>query len=141
MQLSKAPQYTYTRTSVGFERLFDQLEAQFTNSSQGYPHYNIIQTSEDTYLISLAVAGFTMSDLEIVKEGKVLTISGAQPEIGDIEYLHKGIASRNFRKDFTLAEHVSVEEASLDLGMLNISLRMIIPEDLKPTTIDIKTIR
>jgi len=92
-------------------------------------------------MISVAVAGFTMEDLDITQEGNNLTISGNKPELSDRLYLHKGIANRNFLREFTLADHVEVDEASLDLGMLNISLFRNVPEALQPKKIAIKTVK
>jgi molecular chaperone IbpA len=89
-------------------------------------------------MISLAVAGFGMDNLEITKDGDQLKIEGTAPK-GDSEvnYLHKGIGGRNFRREFTLAEHVNVENASLELGMLNVHLKRDVPEELQPKKIKI----
>jgi len=86
----------------------------------------------------LAVAGFGMDNLEITKDGDQLKIEGTAPK-GDSEvnYLHKGIGGRNFRREFTLADHVEVEGATLELGMLNVHLKREVPEALKPKTIKI----
>jgi molecular chaperone IbpA len=117
------------------------MERKFANSpnSNGYPPYNIAQINEDEYMISLAVAGFGMDNLEITKDGNILTIEGTSPK-GDenVNYLHKGIGGRNFRREFTLADHVEVESAGLELGMLNIHLKREVPEALKPKKIEIK---
>jgi len=130
------------RQTVGFDRLFNEIERQFSNSqATGYPPYNIEQIEDDKYMISVAVAGFTMEDLDITQEGNNLTISGNKPELSDRLYLHKGIANRNFLREFTLADHVEVDEASLDLGMLNISLFRNVPEALQPKKIAIKTVK
>jgi molecular chaperone IbpA len=128
------------RATIGFDRLFDEMERKFANSpnSNGYPPYNIAQINEDEYMISLAVAGFGMDNLDITKDKNILTIEGTSPK-GDenVNYLHKGIAGRNFRREFTLADHVEVEGASLELGMLNIHLRREVPEELQPKKIAI----
>lgn len=131
----------FTRSTIGFDRLFDELDRQFANtSSTGYPPYNIAAIDENEYMISLAVAGFGMDNLEITKDGNLLTVEGTAPK-GDEEtrYLHKGIAGRNFRRQFTLADHVEVESANLELGMLNIHLVRRIPEELQPKRIAINT--
>ena len=129
------------RATIGFDRLFNELETQFANSpnSQGYPPYNIAQINEDEYMISVAVAGFGMDNLDIEKDGKTLRIEGNAPK-GDenVNYLHKGIGGRNFRREFTLADHVEVAGATLELGMLNIHLKREVPEALKPKKIEIK---
>ena len=130
----------FNRATIGFDRLFNELDRKFANSpnGNGYPPYNIAQINEDEYMISLAVAGFGMDNLEITKDGKTLRIEGNAPK-GDehVNYLHKGIGGRNFRREFTLADHVEVVNAGLELGMLNVHLKREIPEELQPKTIEI----
>ena len=130
----------FTRATVGFDRLFEEMTRSFENSkSNGYPPYNIAQINEDEYMISIAVAGFGMDNLDITKDKNILTVEGTAPKGGeDVNYLHKGIGGRNFRKQFTLAEHVEVEQAGLELGMLNIHLKREVPEELQPKRIAIK---
>ena len=129
----------FHRATIGFDRLFDEMEARFANSqSQGYPPYNIVQINEDEYMISLAVAGFGMDNLDITKEGNILRIEGMSPKGAEhVNYLHKGIGERNFRREFTLADHMEVEQASLELGMLAIHLKREVPEELQPKKINI----
>jgi molecular chaperone IbpA len=131
----------FHRATIGFDRLFNELERSFQNSpnSNGYPPYNIAQINEDEYMISLAVAGFGMDNLEITKDGNILRVEGTSPK-GDekVNYLHKGIGGRNFRREFTLADHVEVQNAGLELGMLNIHLVREVPEELQPKKIAIK---
>ena len=127
------------RATIGFDRLFSELDRQFANSqSNGYPPYNIAQIDEDEYMISLAVAGFGMDNLEITKDKNILRVEGTSPK-GDenVNYLHKGIGGRNFRREFTLADHVEVVSAGLDLGMLNVHLKREVPEELQPKKIEI----
>ena len=130
----------FHRATIGFDRIFEQMERQFANSpnGQGYPPYNIAQINEDEFMISLAVAGFGMDNLSIEKDGDQLKVEGTAPK-GDeeVNYLHKGIGGRNFRREFTLADHVEVENAQLELGMLNIHLKRNIPEELQPKKIKI----
>tara|TARA_B100000780_G_scaffold278320_1_gene251453 strand:- start:363 stop:833 length:471 start_codon:yes stop_codon:yes gene_type:complete len=138
LQTLDLPQFH--RASIGFERLFEQMNTQFANSpnGNGYPPYNIAQINEDEYMISLAVAGFSMDNLEITKDGDQLKVEGTPPKGDDeVNYLHKGIGGRNFRREFTLADHVEVEGATLELGMLNIHLKRNLPDALKPKTIEI----
>ncbi len=128
--------------AIGFDRLFNELDRQFANSkSGGYPPYNIAKINEDEFMISLAVAGFGMENLDVIKDGNTLRVEGTSPR-GDeeVDYLHKGIAERNFRREFTLADHVEVEDATLDLGMLNIHLKREVPEELQPKSIKINTV-
>jgi molecular chaperone IbpA len=131
---------SFHRATIGFDRLFNEMEARFANSaSQGYPPYNIAQINDDEYMISIAVAGFGMDNLDVTKDKNILRIEGTSPK-GDenVNYLHKGIGSRNFRREFTLADHVEVENATLELGMLNIHLKRVVPEELQPKKIAIK---
>ena len=130
----------FHRATIGFDRMFEDLNREFTNTkSQGYPPYNVIQENDDEYTISLAIAGFSMDDLDITLEKNVLTIEGTSPEVPEGKnYLHKGIGNRNFRRQFTLAEHIEVEQAGLELGMLNIHLVRNVPEAQKPKKISIK---
>ena len=132
---------SFHRATIGFDRLFNELERGFANSpnGNGYPPYNIAQINEDEYMISVAVAGFGMDNLSIEKDGNILKIEGVAPK-GDehVNYLHKGIGGRNFRKEFTLADHVEVVNATLELGMLNVHLVREVPEALQPKKIAIK---
>ena len=131
----------FHRATIGFDRLFNDLERQFANSpnGNGYPPYNIAQVNDDEFMISVAVAGFGMDNLDITKDGKILRIEGTAPK-GDesVNYLHKGIGGRNFRREFTLADYVEVEGATLELGMLNVHLKREVPEALQPKKIAIK---
>ena len=128
----------FHRATIGFDRLFNELEFVNRTNGQGYPPYNIAQINDDEFMISVAVAGFGMDNLEITKDGNQLKIEGTAPK-GDeeVNYLHKGIGGRNFRREFTLADHVKVADASLELGMLNVHLVREVPEALKPKTIKI----
>ena len=132
----------FHRATIGFDRLFNEMERQFANSpnGNGYPPYNIAQINDDEYMISLAVAGFGMDNLEITTDGDQLKIEGTAPKGDDeVNYLHKGIGGRNFRREFTLADHVKVADAKLELGMLNIHLKREVPEALKPKKIEINS--
>lgn len=126
------------RGTIGFDRVFDALFAeQGHRPEQNYPPYNIVQLSEDEYMISIAVAGFSMQNLNIVKDKNILRVEGEPQDETDVKYLHKGIGGRRFRREFHLADYVEVESAALELGMLNIHLKRIVPEDLLPKTIEI----
>ena len=128
------------KATIGFDRLFNELERGFANSpnGNGYPPYNIAQINDDEYMISLAVAGFGMDNLDITKDGNILRVEGTSPKGGEnVNYLHKGIGERNFRREFTLADHVEVENAGLEHGMLNIHLKREVPEELQPKKIAI----
>lgn len=132
----------FARSTVGFNRLFNELDRQLQNSpnATGYPPYNIVQINDNEYMISIAVAGFGMDNLDITKDGNVLRVEGIAVISNDnVNYLHKGIAGRNFCREFTLADHVEVESANLELGMLNIYLKQVVPEELQPKKIAINT--
>jgi molecular chaperone IbpA len=133
----------FYKQTVGFDRLFNDLERAFTgpsSSNVGYPPYNIAKTDTNKYLISIAVAGFAMENLEITQDGNWLTVTGSAPEQNDddITYIHRGLAGRSFERKFQIADHIEVQEAKLELGVLNIYLEQIIPEELLPRRIEIK---
>jgi len=131
----------FHRQFIGFDRLFDEMDRAFENSPKGgsYPPYNIAQINDNEYMISIAVAGFGMDNLEITKDKDVLRVEGNAPKGDeDVNYLHKGIGGRNFRREFHLADHVDVHSANLELGMLNIHLKREVPEELQPKKIKIQ---
>jgi molecular chaperone IbpA len=125
--------------AVGFDSLFDEMIR--INAQQGgtnYPPFNIVQINEDEYVISLAVAGFGPDNIDVTKEGNYLVIDGAPVlPLEDINYLHKGISTRSFRREFKLADHVEIENCNLELGILSIKLKRTIPEEQKPKKIAI----
>ena len=128
----------FHRATIGFDRLFKELASGFANSpnGNGYPPYNIAQINENEYMISVAVAGFGMDNLSIEKDGDTLKIEGTAPKGDDeVNYLHRGIGGRSFRREFTLAEHVDVHNAELKNGMLNIHLKREVPQELQPKKI------
>jgi molecular chaperone IbpA len=126
---------------IGFDTMFDELHRIHSQQSgTNYPPYNVVQISEDEYMISLAVAGFGLDNLTVTKDKNFLIIEGKQHElIDDVEpnYLHRGISARDFRREFKLADHVEIDNAHLELGILNIHLKRDIPEAQKPKTIAI----
>ena len=127
------------RSTVGFDRLFDMLDATpQVDASQSYPPYNIERTDETHYRITLAVAGFAEKDLDVeVREG-VLTVEGKRAgEEGEKAFLHRGIAGRAFERRFQLAENVEVRGARLENGLLHVDLERIVPEEKKPRRIEI----
>ncbi|MCF3935798.1 Hsp20 family protein [Acuticoccus sp. M5D2P5] len=130
------------RSTVGFDRLFSLLDnASAVNQAQSYPPYNIERTAEDEYRITMAVAGFTEDELTVeVKEGS-LTVTGqkAEADQNDENILYRGIAARAFERRFQLADHVHVTGASLEHGLLHVSLKREVPEAKKPRTIAIES--
>ncbi|MBL1421070.1 MAG: Hsp20 family protein [Alphaproteobacteria bacterium] len=129
------------KTTVGFDRLaslFDELSVNESNSPT-YPPYNIERINDDEYRISMAVAGFTDDELNIEIEGNALSISGQKvAKDEEIEYLHRGIATRNFERKFELDDYVVVSGAGLENGLLHIALKREVPEAKKPRSIPIK---
>jgi molecular chaperone IbpA len=128
-QLSKA--------LVGFDRYFTAPHHQNGN----YPPHNIVKYSEDTYGIEVAVAGFTKDEVTVEVDQDQLTIRGIKDrpnaDVG-IEYLHRGLAARDFEQTFTLAEYMEVVGAKVDNGMLQIDIKRVVPEALKPRQIEVK---
>ena len=132
-----APMY---RSSVGFDRVFNLLEnAQRASSISDWPPYDIIKTGDDTYLISIVVAGFAQDNLDITFRSGLLTVTGKKQEAAADGYLHRGIAGRPFEHRFALADHVRVNGADLSNGLLSIDLVREIPEALKPRKISIQS--
>jgi len=130
----------YRRTTVGFDRLFDLLESSMRSAAaDNYPPVNIERLGEDQYRITLALAGFSREDLDIVAQQNMLTISGRkedEPEQGR-QYLHQGIGARSFERRFELADFVRVQSADLKDGLLVIDLVREIPDAMRPRHIEI----
>lgn len=127
------------RSTVGFDRLFDLLDS---NGRPDWPPYDIEKLSDDEYRISMAVAGFGESEIEITQQGSDLVVVGQKDARDDgRQLLHRGIATRSFKQMFSLADHVKVVNASMDNGLLTISLFREVPEQLKPRKIEIGQLR
>ena len=132
----------FYRSTVGFDRLFSLLDQSASESSPGYPPYNIERTGENNFRISVAVSGFSPNEISIVAKENTLTIKGekAANENGQTaEVLYRGIASRAFERQFQLADFVQVKNASLENGLLHVDLVREIPEAAKPRQIPITT--
>tara|TARA_B110001454_G_scaffold133045_1_gene123869 strand:- start:1424 stop:1849 length:426 start_codon:yes stop_codon:yes gene_type:complete len=129
----------FYKTAIGFDRLFDDMNTTFAaNTSGGYPPYNIVKVSESSYSISLAVAGFDKDEIKIQQDGNSLSINAEKKDSEEeIEYLYKGIGTRNFTRDFSLADYVEVKSSKLDNGILVVTLEQNIPDEKKPRTIKI----
>lgn len=128
------------RSTVGFDRLATLLDSALQhNHGNGYPPYNIETTEDNEYAITVAVAGFSESELDIQTERGVLTIRGEKDTSGKEErtYLYQGIANRTFERKFQLADHVKVVDAQLENGILRIDLVKEVPEAMKPKKIAI----
>lgn len=129
----------YRRSTVGFDRLFDLLENTARNAGgDNYPPFNIERRGEDSYRITLAVAGFRAEDLDITAQQNLLVVQGRKrDEASEGEMLHVGIANRGFERRFELADYVRVADADLADGLLVIDLVREVPEAMKPKKIAI----
>ena len=123
---------------IGFNRELGRLNTAHKTNSQSYPPYDLLKLDEDTYRISLAVAGFSRENIDISVDNGTLIIKGEIVEVIDAEVVHKGIAGRKFVRSFALGEYMEVTGAEMKDGMLHINVDRIIPEDKKPKTIKIK---
>src|SRR3546814_12633858 len=127
----------YRRSTVGFDRLFNLLEAG-AREDDGYPPFDILKDGEDSYRITLAVAGFRPEDIEVVAQQNQLTVTGKRAEDnGKGDYLHRGIAARAFERRFQLADFVEAGNASFENGLLSIALQRVVPEAMKPRRIQL----
>jgi molecular chaperone IbpA len=123
---------------IGFNRELSRLNTAHKTNSQAYPPYDLLKLDEDTYRLSVAVAGFTKDDVNVSVDNGTLLIKGEIVEVTDAEVVHKGIATRKFTRSFALGEYMEVTGADLKDGMLHISIDRVIPEDKKPKSIKIK---
>lgn len=126
------------RSSIGFDRIFDLLE----NSSRlqpidNWPPYDIVREGEDTYRITMAVAGFKPEELSVTYEPNLLVVRGTKSEKEDTEYLHHGMATRSFERRFELADFVEISDAAVENGLLVLSMKRELPEAMKPRRIAI----
>lgn len=139
-QLVRFDTTALNKALVGFDRMFDDLEHRYaTQSNTNYPPYNIVKTDEDTYEIQIAVSGFDKDDVSVEIDQNQLVIKGINKtaQSADIQYLHRGLAARDFTRVFTLAEHMVVGEGRIKNGILSVIITRVIPEALKPRTIQI----
>jgi molecular chaperone IbpA len=126
------------RTAIGFDRMARLMStAQEVAAAPTYPPYNIAKTGDDSYRLTMAVAGFSQDDLELTVKDNALVIAGKVAADADGELLHRGIAGRAFERRFALADHIVVEGADLRHGLLHVSLKRVVPEALKPRRIEI----
>ena len=126
------------RSTIGFDRLLELIDAaQHTGTDDNYPPCDVERLGEDRYQISLALAGFSSDEIAIAAEQNVLTVEGRKAEKQQREFLHHGISSRPFRRQFNLADYVQVKGAAFDNGLLQIELVRQVPEAMKPRRISI----
>jgi len=123
---------------IGFNRELSRLNNAHKVNSNSYPPYDLLKLDEDTYRISLAIAGFSKDDINVSVDNGTLIIKGEILEVTDAEVVHKGIAGRKFTRSFALGEYMEVTGAEMKDGMLHINVDRIVPEEKKPKTIKIK---
>jgi molecular chaperone IbpA len=129
-----------TPYAVGFDRVFDQLQNYAVNNSQstGFPPYNIRKGGDYTFVIEMALAGFSKSDIEVEVEDGLLTVRSIKENDENDNPQYRGISYRKFNRKFTLADDIVVNDASLENGMLEVNLERIVPDAKKPHKIKIK---
>ncbi len=126
------------RTAIGFDRLARLMDTAQDTTAQSYPPYNIERTGDDSYRLTMAVAGFGQEDLEMtVKENTLIIAGRVQNEAAQGEVLYRGIAGRAFERRFVLADHIVVDGAEMKNGLLHVGLKRVVPEALKPRRITI----
>ena len=124
---------------IGFNREIERMaNVHSAASRQSYPPYDVLKLDDDTYLVSLAVAGFTKDNITVSVDNGTLVVSGEIVEVTDAEVLHKGIAARKFTRSFALGEYMEVTSAELKDGMLHVHVVRVVPEEKKPKYIKIK---
>ena len=128
----------FYRNTIGMDRLFDRIVNQFDQTTAtNYPPYDIIKTSDDSYEIRVAVAGFAQGDLDVTFHEGQLVITGEKKVEQEVNYLHHGISARKFTRSFSLADYVEIKSAIARDGILTIQLERIVPESAKPKSIAI----
>jgi len=125
------------RSTIGFDRLFNVLDEVQRTAEESFPPHNIERLDENHFQISVALAGFTPDEVSLTAEQNVLTLEGKKANKNDKTFLFRGISTRNFKRQFTLADHVEVKGARFENGMLLIELQREIPEAMKPRRIAI----
>jgi molecular chaperone IbpA len=129
------------RAAIGFDRMARLAEtARAAAEGPAYPPYNIEKVGEDTYVLTMAVAGFAPQDIDVVVHENTLTVTGKSPQPTEqTRVLYRGIAGRAFERRFVLADHIVVEGAELSNGLLHVMLRRVVPEALKPRRIPVQS--
>jgi molecular chaperone IbpA len=143
-QLARFDTTALNRALVGFDRIFDDMERRFANQvSNNYPPYNVAKLQENLYEIEMAVTGFEKDEIKVTVENNELTVEGRRNKNEDttVEFLHRGLALRDFERTFTLAEHMKVVSATIKNGVLQVRIERIVPEEMKPRVIDIVEVK
>ena len=137
-QLSRIDTETLNRALIGFDAMFNNFERRFANSvSSNYPPHNVVKLDDSNYEIQIAVTGFDKDDVTVELDQNILIVTAGRPQEEERVYLHRGLAQRNFVKQFPLAEHIEVKGAEQRNGVLTIKLERIVPEALKPRRISV----
>ena len=139
-QLVRFDTNALNRALLGFDTLFNDVEQRFANQiQQSYPPYNVLKHNEDSYEIQVAVTGFTPDEITVEIDQNQLIVKGEHEGEDDTttQYLHRGLATRNFTRSWTLAEHMEVGEGKIKNGVLTIALTRVVPEALKPRVLKI----
>jgi molecular chaperone IbpA len=139
-QLVRFDTNALNKALLGFDNLFDNFENRFANQiQQNYPPYNILKHSEDSYEIEVAVTGFAPEEITVEIDQTQLIVKGQRTRAEDSEtqYLHRSLATRDFTRTWTLAEHMEVGEGKIKNGVLTIALTRVVPESLKPRQLKI----
>ena len=127
------------RALIGFDRIFDNFENRYQNSTTNYPPYNVLKHDDNTFEVEIAVAGFDKEEISVEVDQDQLIIRGKKTQAEtEVQYMHRGLAARDFERMFTLAEHIIVGDAELTNGILSVKLTREVPESLKPRLITIK---
>lgn len=144
-QLTRFDAAALNRALVGFDRIFDDMERRFASQvSNNYPPYNVAKLQENLYEIEMAVTGFERDEIKVTVEQNELTIVGERDKSKSdvtVEFLHRGLALRDFERKFTLAEHMKIASATIKNGILQIRIERIVPEEMKPRVIDIVEVK
>jgi len=123
------------RALLGFDNLFDNFEQRFANQiNNTYPPYNVLKHDEDSYELEIAVTGFEQEDITVEIDQNQLIVKGQRKtvELAEPTYLHRGLATRDFTRSWTLAEHMEVGAGNIKNGVLTVELKRVVPEALKP---------
>lgn len=140
-QLVRFDTSALNRALLGFDTLFDDFERRFANQiNTSYPPYNVLKHDDNNYEIEVAVTGFSPEEISVEIDQNQLVVKGQRKRDSNVEvnYLHRGLAARDFTRSWTLAEHMEVGEGRIKNGVLTIELKRVIPETLKPRVLQIK---
>lgn len=140
-QLTRFDASALNRAILGFDSLFNDFERRFANQiNTSYPPYNILKHDENTYEIEIAVTGFTPEEVSVEVDQNQLVVKGERQkeDLAELNYVHRGLATRDFTRTWTLAEHMEVGEGRIKNGVLTIELKRVVPESLKPRVLKIK---